>query len=419
MIRTSATHPLQIAEVRAHPAHGRIGITFCPGKHDRFAMSGAWARDLNSDLDVIERWGAAIVVTLMESHELVSLKVPHLGEEISARGILWLHLPIVDFSTPTEFFELKWLKHGWTIREALRDGLNVLIHCRGGMGRAGMMAARLLVELGVGPEEAIRSVRRVRSGAIETAAQLRLVRETQPITDDTPRRIVEAAKREPILDVNRMRRVGGQLGMHSAAVFEDVEGQGYYVKTLDSRQHVQNEWLAAALYRLVGAPTLTYMKTVNPRQIATLWLTLDKRRIAHFTEAERLQAQQWFAVHAWTANWDAAGFDGDNQGVAGGKVLTLDVGGALSFSAMGDPKGRAFGTVVDELLTLRNHPHNPHATKLFSDMSHDTLRRSIARVTELEDAQITEVILNNGGEQRLVDKMLARKANMQQRLTEF
>ena len=35
MARTSKSHPLEIAAVRASPTHGRIGITFCPGKHDR------------------------------------------------------------------------------------------------------------------------------------------------------------------------------------------------------------------------------------------------------------------------------------------------------------------------------------------------------------------------------------------------
>jgi hypothetical protein len=41
-----------------------------------------------------------------------------------------------------------------------------------------MMAARLLVELGMEPEAAIHAVRHVRKGAIETPAQLALVRRT-------------------------------------------------------------------------------------------------------------------------------------------------------------------------------------------------------------------------------------------------
>jgi ADP-ribosyl-[dinitrogen reductase] hydrolase len=46
-----------------------------------------------------------------------------------------------------------------------------LIHCRGGLGYTGMIAARLLVELGMDAHDAIAAVRRVRPGAIETGAQ--------------------------------------------------------------------------------------------------------------------------------------------------------------------------------------------------------------------------------------------------------
>ena len=58
------------------------------------------------------------------------------------------------------------------MRDRLRLGFDVLTHCRGGLGRAGTVAARLLVELGASPDEAIRRVRDSRSPyAIETAAQ--------------------------------------------------------------------------------------------------------------------------------------------------------------------------------------------------------------------------------------------------------
>jgi hypothetical protein len=179
--RTSQTHPLQIAEVRAGPAFGRIGITFCPGKHDRAAATGAWARDLATDLDAIVAWGARLVLTLVEPAELKALKVPHLGPEVQGRGLQWRHLAIADYSVPTEAFEQQWQTQGPEIRALLRGGADVLVHCKGGLGRAGTIAARLLVELGVAPDQAIRDVRRARPGAIETPSQLALVRRTVAI----------------------------------------------------------------------------------------------------------------------------------------------------------------------------------------------------------------------------------------------
>jgi ADP-ribosyl-[dinitrogen reductase] hydrolase len=175
MKRTSLTHPLKIAALSAGPIFGRVGITFCPGKYDRHAMSGYWDRDLSLDLDAIRDWGAAAVVTLVEPRELVVLRVEHLGEEVLRRRMLWFHLPIIDVSTPDEGFERQWEVAGNELRTLLRSGRDVLVHCRGGLGRAGTIAARLLIELGMEPATAIRQVRAVRPGAIETLEQEKYV----------------------------------------------------------------------------------------------------------------------------------------------------------------------------------------------------------------------------------------------------
>jgi hypothetical protein len=180
----------------------------------------------------------------------------------------------------------------------------------------------------------------------------------------------------------------------------------------------RNEIIAARLYQLAGAPTLSYVSTKAADQIATEWVELDKKYIAHLSESERKQAQQWFGVHAWTANWDAAGLDGDNQGVVNGKVLTLDVGGALAFRAHGDPKGKAFGTSVDELDVLRSQDRNSHAVKLFADMSPDDIKQAIMMVVRIPDEQIRQVIINSGGSYALAAKMIARKADMARHLME-
>ena len=218
------------------------------------------------------------------------------------------------------------------------------------------------------------------------------------------------------LDTTALQRIGGQLGSNPAGIFQDNSGRRYYVKTLESAAHARNELIAARLYQLAGAPTLSYVPTQAPNQIATEWLALDKRRVARFSASERKQAQQWLGVHAWTANWDAAGFDGDNQGIVNGQVLTLDVGGALAFRAHGDPKGQAFGTSVNELDTLRNGEDNPHAARLFADMGQGEIHQAIMKVAQIPDQQIRQRILDNGGSPSLADKMIARKNEMEQRL---
>ena len=169
--RTSLSHPLQIAVVGGHPFPGALGVTFAPGKQDSSPATGAWARDLGTDLDAIVAWGARTLVTLIEPHEFDLLGIPRLGDEARWRGLDWLHLPIRDVSTPGRAFEAAWPGHSANLRKRLAAGEGVVVHCRGGLGRAGMIAARLLAETGVDPNEAMARVRAVRPGAIETRAQ--------------------------------------------------------------------------------------------------------------------------------------------------------------------------------------------------------------------------------------------------------
>lgn len=222
-----------------------------------------------------------------------------------------------------------------------------------------------------------------------------------------------------LIDTSTMQRVSGQLGTNPAGIYQDERGRRYYVKTLESQAHAQNERIAASLYQLAGAPTLTYVQTKAPEQIATQWIELDKRCVAHLNETERKEAQRWFGVHAWTANWDVAGFDGDNQGVAEGKVLTLDVGGALAFRAQGDPKGKAFGDCVNELDVMRSDEANPHAIRLFADMTPDEVKQAISVVLRIPDEQVCQVVADSGGSRKLAEKMVARKADMAERLLSF
>jgi ADP-ribosyl-[dinitrogen reductase] hydrolase len=56
-----------------------------------------------------------------------------------------------------------------------------VVHCRGGLGRAGTVAACLLIEFGTSPAEAITLVQTQRPGAIETMAQENYVRAVQPL----------------------------------------------------------------------------------------------------------------------------------------------------------------------------------------------------------------------------------------------
>ena len=169
--RTSDSHPLQIAFVET-PGNGRIGMTFCPGKHDPMAMTGPWDRDMRTDLAAIADWGAVALVTLMESHELDLLGVSGLGDMALSQGLDWYHLPIQDVSVPsTSRSKRSGQMRVGRCESQLLDGQSIVVHCRGGLGRTGMVAARLLIELGEKPVTALQRVRAARPGAVETVEQ--------------------------------------------------------------------------------------------------------------------------------------------------------------------------------------------------------------------------------------------------------
>lgn len=180
-VKTSRTHPLEIHAVTT-PSGGQIGMTMCPGKQQPHAITGPWHRDLATDMDAIRDFGTETLISLMEGPELADAAVPAemLQQAARDRGMTWMHCPIPDFAAPDAAFEDDWKIRGPKVRALLKNGRRVVLHCRGGRGRAGLMAARLLVELGLDPNEAITAVRTANPLAIETIVQEEHVRQCRP-----------------------------------------------------------------------------------------------------------------------------------------------------------------------------------------------------------------------------------------------
>ena len=184
--RTSDTHPLRIDVVQASEAWGAIGMAFCPGKLQSNARTGAWNRELLKDLTRIRAWGAQVVVSLIEEHEFAELDVAALPEEVERLGMVWRHLPIRDMYPPGERFRDLWPAIGAELLATLAAGQRVFIHCKGGLGRTGVVAACLLREMGVEGDEAVLRVRAARRMTIETSLQEWFVMCYEPIFGRVP-----------------------------------------------------------------------------------------------------------------------------------------------------------------------------------------------------------------------------------------
>ena len=172
-VRTSATDPLRIATLDV-PSGGAIGVTFAPGKHQVAPMYGdTWERSLDADLAAIKAWGASTLVTLLEPHEFAELRIPALASRTEELGLAWHGLPITDGAAPDARFLGPWRSRGPQLARELQVGQRIVVHCKGGLGRAGTVACMLLESVGgaASADAAMAMVRAVRPGAIETAVQ--------------------------------------------------------------------------------------------------------------------------------------------------------------------------------------------------------------------------------------------------------
>ncbi len=146
---------------------GRIGLTPLPGRRDH-------GRLLAEVLSTLKDQGVTAVVCLVESHELRSYGVPDLIEAYLAAGFAVLHAAIPDGSAPPP--AAMWPILDW-LHDQVQSGGRVLVHCLGGLGRAGTVAACYLSGIkGITAIQAIDIVRKHRSpAAIETCGQEELV----------------------------------------------------------------------------------------------------------------------------------------------------------------------------------------------------------------------------------------------------
>lgn len=166
--------PLRI-DALAVPGGGTIGMTHLPGRCGLDAGGRSWRRVLSDDLGRIEGWGAGTLATLVESVEFATYGVEDFAAAARGRRFVWMHLPIADMQVPGAGFAEAWDRHGDTLLATLAAGGRAVLHCAGGFGRTGMIAARILTVFGVTPAAAIAAVRAARPGTIETAAQERFV----------------------------------------------------------------------------------------------------------------------------------------------------------------------------------------------------------------------------------------------------
>ncbi len=154
MSETFTIHALPVAT-------GTLGICPLPGRFGTY----------DSDFAILEDWSPDLVLTMTQDSEMAAEGAATLGDDLQDLDISWYALPITDFGAPSEDIIATWPEVSMLARAILKSGGKVLAQCRGGCGRSGMMAMRLMVELGEAPDAALARLRAVRPCAVETEEQ--------------------------------------------------------------------------------------------------------------------------------------------------------------------------------------------------------------------------------------------------------
>jgi len=132
-------------------------------------------RSLSEDLDFLADSDIELLISLTIT--------PIDSDQLAARGIDAMHIPVVDFTAPTLEQMLEFVAETEARSEA---GERVGVHCTGGLGRSGTMTAAKFVSLGLGPDEAIAEIRSLRPGSIETSSQERSIHDFAELLASEP-----------------------------------------------------------------------------------------------------------------------------------------------------------------------------------------------------------------------------------------
>ncbi len=232
--RTSESDPIRVGWIVGREGvpgggSGAVGLTFAPGKRGASELGEPWERDLVSDLRALVAQGASMLVSLVEDHELSAMQIPGLVSVATTHRLVVERFPIEDGGTPPDLAGVRGLVD-LVLDHVYADG-TVIIHCRGGLGRAGTIGGCVLVALGHGLEETFAILQRARGPSCpENEAQRACIR---AFADHLRRRPRPAARsgtegldaRDP-----RSRFLGATLG---AAIGDAMGHPTEFIRSLD------------------------------------------------------------------------------------------------------------------------------------------------------------------------------------------
>jgi protein-tyrosine phosphatase len=114
---------------------------------------GEW---LGADIANWKRAGVDAVLSLLTEDEEKHFDLQSEAGEVRGQGMEFISFPIPDRQAPKSEANLAEVLD--VVTRSLSKGENVLVHCRQGIGRGGLVAACLLVKKGMSPSAAVEAV---------------------------------------------------------------------------------------------------------------------------------------------------------------------------------------------------------------------------------------------------------------------
>jgi len=134
--------------------------------------------------DRLEAWileakahGVDRIICFMPEPELIEKGIAREADFSIQQGLVFSHFPIQDFGIPkSPEDEARYRALMLDVNRALQSGQTVMVHCAGGIGRAGTACCCLLVQQGMAATDAIKAVSQARGHSVpETEGQLQFI----------------------------------------------------------------------------------------------------------------------------------------------------------------------------------------------------------------------------------------------------
>eukprot|EP01062_Namystynia_karyoxenos_P067645 TRINITY_DN61662_c0_g1_i1.p1 TRINITY_DN61662_c0_g1~~TRINITY_DN61662_c0_g1_i1.p1 ORF type:complete len:427 (+),score=72.31 TRINITY_DN61662_c0_g1_i1:69-1349(+) len=158
--------------------NGALSLCHCPGKQLQQGRDGrTHRRDLAADIASLRDRRVSEVWCLLNDPELRTLGLPpqRYAECAEAHGVVLRRYPLVEMTPPKNVAEFDGECVAHIAAAIFAQRRHVVVHCRGGVGRAGLVAACLLLRAGAVPlngPAAVAAVRKLRDPrAVESQTQ--------------------------------------------------------------------------------------------------------------------------------------------------------------------------------------------------------------------------------------------------------